>query len=297
VPEGRLNGQIQLQEKFIGFVDILGYSALTRMAEKGRGLNLEELEELTRILSTDDDRKHFEKYGPTTCPMAPRLQQHLGFQIAQAWDSVVVSAEISPAGVVNLVSHCFSVCTRLLTKGVMCRGYIKRGQIHHEGLRTLGSGHVDAVEREKQVSFYKQDAQERGTPFIEVDPEVVQYVADQPDKCVKEMFSRMVLTHEGLSAVFPIRRLSHSFIIGGFGRPPFDPAKERKNNETLRQTLRDLKRRVSELVEGADESAVRKSQHYLRALDRQLQVCDETDDAIERLTQPFGIRLDLPPRR
>jgi hypothetical protein len=291
-----LNVKIQLREKFIGFVDILGYSALTRMAENGRGFTLDELEELTQILGTDDDRRHFEKYGPSTCPMAPRLQKHLDFQIARAWDSVVVSAETSPAGVVNLVCHCFSVCTRLLMKGVMCRGYIKRGRIHHEGLRTFGSGHVDTVDMERKVSFYKQDAEERGTPFIEVDPEVMEYVADQPDTCVKEMFSRMVLTHEGLSAVFPIRRLSHSFLIGGFGRPPFDPAKERKNNQTLRQTLLDLKRRVSELVEGADERALRKSQHYLRALDRQLQVCDETDDAIERLTRPFGIRLNLPPR-
>jgi hypothetical protein len=282
--------KVELQEKFIGFVDILGYSALTRSAEQGCGFSFEQLEELTRMLGADEDRKHFEKYGPTTCPMAPRVQKHMDFQVSQAWDSVVVSAEVSPAGLINLVSHCFGACIRLLTKGVMCRGYIKRGRIHHEGMRIFGSGHVDAVAMEKQVSFYKQDAQERGTPFIEVDPEIVEYVNSQPDKCVKEMFSRMVLTHEGLSAVFPIRRLSHSFVIGGFGMPPFDPTKEKKSNDNLRQSLLAFKKKVSELVEGADDTALRKSQHYLRALDQQLQVCNETDEMIDRLQQPFGRR-------
>ena len=282
---------IELKDKFVGFIDIIGYSSLTKLAEGEGNFTFEDLDELIQMLGTEEDRKYFEKYGPTTCPMAPRIQRNIDFQIGQAWDSVVVSVEISPAGIINLVSHCFGVCVRLLTKGVMCRGYIKRGIIHHDGIRIFGSGHIDTVDMEKQVSFYKQDAQERGTPFIEVDPAVVGYVNNQPDKCVKEMFCRMVLTHEGLSAVFPIRRLTHSFAICGFGLPPFDPTKEKMNNDILRRNLLNLKNKVKKLVESADEKAKRKSQYYLRALDQQLQDCDRTDGMIDSLQQPIGRRF------
>jgi hypothetical protein len=278
----------ELTQKFIGYIDILGYSALTKAAEAGNGFSFAEMSELLKMLGSEEDRKHHQEYGPTTCPMAPHIRKDLDFQIAQVWDSVVVSTEVSPAGLVNLVSHCSGACIRLLTKGVMCRGYIKKGMIYHDGHRIFGSGHVDTVAREKSVSIFKQNADERATPFIEIDPEVVAYVASQPDKCVKDMFGRMVITHEGLTAVFPIRRLSHSFIIGGFGMPKFDPVKEKKNNDAVRNNLKKLKTKIMTFVDPADSSVVSKVNHYIRALDEQLKVCDRTDDIIDQLMKPFG---------
>lgn len=283
-----MSEEMELQDKFIGFIDILGYSALTRATEEGTGFTFERLEALTKKLGTEEDRKHFEKYGATTCPSAPYIQRHMDFEISQAWDSVVVSAEVSPAGIINLISHCFGACIELLVEGVMCRGYVKRGRIHHKGMRVFGSGHIETVEMEKQVSFFKQDAEEKGTPFIEVHPEIVEYIKEQPNTCVKEMFKRMVLQHEGLAAIFPIQRLSHSFIVGGFGMPPFDGAKEKRNNDAMRKNLLRLKEKVRGLVVDGGASAVRKSEHYLQALDEQLKVCDRVDENIDALEKPFG---------
>lgn len=277
-------------EKFIGYIDILGYSALTKAAESGNGLSFDDLDEILKLLGNEERRKHHQEYGPTTCPKSPRIREDLDFQIAQAWDSVVVSTEISPAGLINLISHCFGACIMLLTKGVMCRGYIKKGMIYHEGQKVFGSGHTDAVAKEKQVAIFKRGADERGTPFIEVDSEVTKYVETQPDKCVKEMFSRMVITHDGLTAIFPIKRLAHSFIIGGFNRAPFDPQKEKNNNNVMRNNLKKLKDKIRSYVDPSDASAVAKCDHYLRALDEQLKVCDQTDEMIDALGRPFGVR-------
>ena len=47
----------------------------------------------------------------------------------------------------------------------MCRGYINRGRIYHTTEQQIGTGLNSAVEREKQVSIFKKDADERGTPF------------------------------------------------------------------------------------------------------------------------------------
>ncbi len=52
---------IQSIEKFIGYVDIVGFKSLVRAAEEGRGLSLVELSAAVKMLGADDDRKHLEK--------------------------------------------------------------------------------------------------------------------------------------------------------------------------------------------------------------------------------------------
>ena len=138
---------LQYTEKFIAFFDVLGWKYLVRASEEGRGLSLRELSEILAALGTADDREHFEKYGPTICPEAPRIRKDMDFRISSASDSVLISAEVSPAGLINLVSHCCTACFKLMSKGVMCRGYIKRSLIYHTPGQQIGTGLSDVVER------------------------------------------------------------------------------------------------------------------------------------------------------
>ena len=278
--------EVQYTEKFIAFFDVLGWESLVRASDKGCGLSLGELCEIVTALGTDEDRKHFEKYGPTICPDAPRIRKDMDFRITSASDSVLISAEISPAGLINLVSHCCMACFKLLSKGVMCRGYINRGRIYHTTEQQIGTGLNSAVEREKQVSIFKKDADERGTPFIEVDKEVVQYVEHQPDQCVKEIFPRLVKAEGDLAAIFPFQRLNHSFIVGGFGTT-FDPENERASLNVIRGWIHKMKEQVQRHIDPSEESALRKGNYYIRMLDNQLVACDQMDDAINLLAQPF----------
>jgi len=163
-----------------------------------------ELSELVTALGTHEDRRHFEQRGSTICPEAPRMRNDLHFRVTSASDCAIVSAKISPAGVINFVSHCWTACFELLSKGIMCRGYIKRGRIYHTDGHQYGTGLSDAVERERRISVFREDADERGTPFIEVDPDVVRYIDDQLDRCVKGMFSRMVKVDGEPRGDFPV---------------------------------------------------------------------------------------------
>src|SRR6267143_2631231 len=97
---------MQPANKFIGFVDIIGFKSLVRAAEAAQK-DLTELSQAVQALGTEEDLKHVEKYGPTICPDALHLRKDLDFQITQASDCVFVSAEVSPAGIINLVSHCW----------------------------------------------------------------------------------------------------------------------------------------------------------------------------------------------
>src|SRR5688572_23931485 len=98
---------MQFKEKFVAFVDILGFQELVKSAEAGTGLTLAEILELVSKLGSPDEQERFAKHGPTTCPFSKYLQPDLDFKITQISDCVIVSAEVSPAGLINLVSHCW----------------------------------------------------------------------------------------------------------------------------------------------------------------------------------------------
>jgi dsDNA-specific endonuclease/ATPase MutS2 len=113
---------IELTEKFIGFVDIMGFKSLMARAEVNAGLSHDELFEIAKLLGTEKDRADRIKHGSKICPHAPYLDRDVDFHVTQQFDCAVISTEISPAGVVNLIWHCATACLNLLGKGVMCRG-------------------------------------------------------------------------------------------------------------------------------------------------------------------------------
>src|SRR5205807_2134274 len=178
---------------------------------------------------------------------------------------------------INLVYFCHGIVVRFLQRGFMCRGYITRGRIHHPAAEfPIGTGYHNALTGEAGVSFFKREADERGTPFVEIDRVVGNYIQENGDSCLKEMFSRMTKSDGDSVALFPFQRLAHSFAIGGFGTK-FDAEKEKRSNENMRRMLGTFKGRVMAYVDPSKLDAVRKAEHYIDALNKQLAVCDRTD--------------------
>jgi hypothetical protein len=164
----------------------------------------------------------------------------------------------------------------------MCRGYITKGRVFHTETQIIGTGYQRALENEKDVAAFKREADERGTPYVEVDKAVTDYVTSCGDWCVKEMFSRCVKSDGEISAIFPFKRLAHRFVIEGAGHP-FDADRERRANANVRSTIRQTKERVQSFVDQSNSSAVRKADHYVAALDAQLVQCDKTDSFIDAM--------------
>lgn len=259
-------------------------------AEAGTGRTVTELRELLVELGSTSDAKRYHDHGPTTCPHSRFIEKHMDFQVTQVSDCAIISAEVSPAGVINLIHHCWGAAISLLAKGVMVRGYITRGRIYHDGNQFMGSGYHEAYRRESTVQAFKREAHERGTPFIELDPMVADFVSKEGDECVRKMFDRFTKSDGRVTALFPFQRLAHSFIIGGFGYPPFNPSEEKRRNNNLRDTLRKLQEQVGQHVDQSNASAVQKSKYYIDALDAQLTICDRTDEMIDMLDGPVGSR-------
>lgn len=272
---------MEFQEKFVGFVDILGFKSLVESAENGGGIDLSELMEMIKYLGSPEDSNKMKTRGGTTCPQSIYIEKDLNFIVTQISDCAIVSSEISPAGIINLVSHCWGSVLNLLNKGFMCRGYITKGLIYQTDSQVIGSGYMNALSKEPGVSAFKQEAEERGTPYVEVDPVICAYIENSNDKCVKEMFSRMVKSDGESTVLFPFQRLSHSFMVTSWDGEDFDPQKEKEANNNVRLLINRLKEQIMEFVDMSNSSAVRKSKHYIVALDVQLKACDKTDEAIE----------------
>ncbi|MGA9045633.1 hypothetical protein [Sulfuricurvum sp.] len=276
---------MQFEEKFIAFIDVLGFKDMVESAENRTGRTLSELMESLSKLGTIEDEMRLTIYGSAICPQSTFNQQNLNFKITQISDCVIVTSEISPAGAISLINHCWVAVMGLLREGILCRGYITKGSIYHQNNQIVGTGYQKAYEKESGVCAFKMEADERGTPFVEIDPLVSQYIMTSTDECVQKMFSRMVKTEEETTALFPFKRLSHSFIIS-----KFDPEKEKKSNDNIRKSLYSLKEKIMKYIQPSNEKAMRKVRHYIKAIDQQLQVCDETDKMIEKLLQPLNLR-------
>jgi hypothetical protein len=162
----------------------------------------------------------------------------------------------------------------------MCRGYITRGLISHEAdCDFVGTGAQKALANEKNVVAFKRVAGELGTPFVEIDPNVSEYVNNCGDECVRKLFSRFISSDGESVALFPFQRLTHRFLIEWRGQR-FNPNKESQANQNVRLNLTNLKERVTALVDISNPSAVRKAEHYIEALNAQLVICDKTDQFI-----------------
>ncbi len=217
------------------------------------------------------------------CPLASYMQRDLDFRVTQISDCVVLSTEISPAGGINLVNQAWLAVAELLAKGILCRGYITRGKIYHTDAQFVGTGYQKALARESEVMAFSRHANDQGTPFVEIDPEVRDFLAKSSDGCVREMFSRLVKDDGTVTALFPFQQFCAKFAITS----DFDAAKQKASNENLRIWLHSIKERMSKYIDSSNPKAVLKSEHYFAALDAQLAICDRTDQVIQGLSRPF----------
>lgn len=268
-------------DKFIAFVDILGFKSMVEASTQHMEV-LSELLAITAKLGDGSERANYEKYGPLTCPEAPRVERNLNFQVTQISDCAVISSEISPAGLINLVTHCWQVSIRLLQSGVLCRGFISRGLIYHDNGQVVGPGYQATLSSEHTVTAFQRRVDEVGTPFIEIDDDVVAYVAEQPDVCVKMMFDRLTKFDGSKVALFPFKRLNHDFIVGGIAGS-FEPESHLKSVSNIRCWIAAMKKKINANVRNNDPRASEKAGHYLSALDAQLKELDKTESVIRAI--------------
>lgn len=272
-------------ERFVAFIDILGFKSMVEESESGSGRPIAELIGLMADLGTAESKAQRVAHGLSICPTSTRLTPHAGFELTQASDCAIVSTEISPAGVVAVLEHCWKAAMALLRKGVLIRGYITRGNVHHAGSVFLGTGYHSAYQREQGVTAFRLDGDEVGTPFVEIDPVVRDFIRSSTDSCVREMVDRMTKSDGDVMAIYPFKRLSHDFAIAGRG-VVFELAKEKAANAAMRDRIRGYRDAILSSHGQTTEKVAKKIRHYVAALDGQIAQADRTDEVIDSWSSP-----------
>ena len=178
----------------------------------------------------------------------------------------------------------------------MCRGYIKRGLIYHTNDYCVGSGLNEVVEGEKNVSIFKTEDDEHGTPFIEIDKNILEYVNDETsDDGVKKAFSEFTRTKKldvvVVAAIFPFKRFDPGDSIPWGEKLDSDKAKAHEAIATVRNWMHRVEEMVRRHVDHSDESsrqsALQKERCIIQMLDDQRAVCDRTERAIHEMAESF----------
>ena len=249
-------------DKFVAFVDILGFEDLVERAEKG-GPGAPTVGFIFELLKSfgSSNEENYAKFGPTVCPKTDFISKDLNFHVTQISDCAVISAEVSPAEVINLIDHCYKVSVRLLKVGHQCRGYLTRGPIIHTDSQFIGSGYVRAYKNEKKVSIFQKDESDRGTPFIGIDPEVCSYISKECDETVKKVFGRLTETDGKSTAVTPF------FALRAMPDMPLD---DPEYKEQVGRTIQIIQMLLTQLerakANAEDDHARAKIEHYEKKL-------------------------------
>ena len=281
-----MTGEPEFRDKFIAFVDILGFEAKVADAAGYEELQLADLLGFCASLSRETHTKGIADMGPMICPESPCVARNLDYQVTQISDCGIISVEISPAGIVNLLHHVASSVYELMTKGIMVRGYISRGSIYHTDHQVIGPGYLEALRKEKEVVAFGLPHDTNSTPFVEIDPAVVNYVKHETDACVRQFFKRMTREDSrGNAVIFPFQQLSA--IAGG----NVMNAELCKNDlKVTREWIGIYLQRLHAQAPASDLEANQKSIYYKKLLEEQLEQCDHIEDFLRGLREPV-VRL------
>jgi len=261
----------QPTEKFMGYIDILGWSDVVKNAEAGRGVSFSDLPAILDLLGTYRDRSKLQHDGPGF-PRLRHIRRDLDFQISRFSDCTLVSAEISPAGLMHLIQHCYAAQFKLLRRGFLCRGVLARGPLFHSNDHQIGSSLIELAACEKSVSF--NNGGKGRTPYILLEPEVVDFVRAQLDPELTKLFSKTTMEANGEVAIFPYRIDLSQFING------VDLDHDLASVREVRWGIQKLREQVKHYRNPADSKADRMRNHCLEMLEQQLVACADMEQMI-----------------
>jgi hypothetical protein len=282
-----VRGTQAYEDKFIAFVDILGFTDLVE-----RPASVEYILELTGKFGSSKE-EDFARYGPATCPCAPHDARDLNFRVTQISDCAVISAEVSPAGLINLVHHCYKIAFRFLKAGHTCIGYITRGDIYHTDAQFFGPGYQRAYDHASKgkVLIFQRNAADKGTPFIEIDSDVCRYVAEQPDNCVKTVFGKLTESDGKSTAIWPFFAIETMLDIAI--AQDLDAEGLRAQVQMVCDNILRLLSQLENAKATANNGGRRKIEHIERKLREVLDLKDKHLEVIDFLSQPLSPALNV----
>jgi hypothetical protein len=126
-------------ERYVAFVDILGFSAIVRKTDHDTTPN--RIDALVKAL-TEIGSHH------------PAINEGDDFQFQSFSDSIVMSSASTFTGLLHILHSISDLSIRLLRTGLLTRGGIAKGKLHHDQAVIFGPAFLDAYDIEENIAKY-----------------------------------------------------------------------------------------------------------------------------------------------
>jgi hypothetical protein len=254
--KGRREDSPEYAERFVAFVDILGFSEKVRQSAipNGRISLVQLLKALEHPTPAGPDQIVVVRIGDIS---------KSGHRMTYFSDSIAISTEPTEAGLFHLVNHVEKIGWRLLELGFLCRGAVTRGLLYHRDNAIVGPALIEAYDLEKNKAK---------TPRIIVRDEIF-HTALRYAAPVGELFKRVFYRDEdGSHIVHILRRLNYYVDDAIAGKP-------------LPEELTDIQRRLANEISELSSAKKEKERKYVESFKRYF---DSMLKPIAELSQPLS---------
>jgi hypothetical protein len=116
-------------ERYVTFADILGFADIVRKSAQDSSVKRQEA--LAKALRE-------------AASYHPGLNDSDDIQFQSFSDSIVMSSASTATGLLHILISMVDLCLRLLREGLLIRGAVAKGSLHHEGSIMFGPAFLEA---------------------------------------------------------------------------------------------------------------------------------------------------------
>jgi hypothetical protein len=160
-----------MEERFVAFLDILGFSEIVKSIESNNRNDNLDLKRIKSILNFMDE----ETTDPNYCSDLPiyietehgLIERELGDpRLTYVSDCIIISAEPTLDGFKGLSRKIHKITADLAYDGIFCRGAITKGKLFHHNKVVFGTSYIKA---------YKLEEDKAKFPRVIIDPDITDF--------------------------------------------------------------------------------------------------------------------------
>jgi hypothetical protein len=166
-----LNKENIMKERFVAFIDILGFTEIVKRIESNNNVENTDLIRIKSILNFMAE----ETSDPNYCADLPiyvetedgYIEKELGDpKLTYVSDCIIISAEPTLDGFKGLSRKIHKITSDLAYDGIFCRGAISKGMLFHHDKMIFGSAYIKAFKLEEKFSI---------NPRVIIDPDILEF--------------------------------------------------------------------------------------------------------------------------
>jgi hypothetical protein len=166
-----LQSETIMEERFVAFLDILGFTEAVKRIEKNNNPENNELRRVKSILNFMSEETTESNYSADLPIYVKKGDELIEYELGDprltyVSDCIIISAEPTLDGFKGLSRKIHKITADLASDGFFCRGAITKGKLFHRDKVLFGSSYIKAYELEEKIAK---------VPRVIIDPDIIDF--------------------------------------------------------------------------------------------------------------------------